>query len=186
DGTYHEIYYAGTIEGTAGSAPAWQRGLPLLTDTFGRSNPASAIIRQRRVVRTWTQDDENLSYSRNPRMTETNISDFNDSGAVLNHNRTRISYRDLTFTDGRKYSFQENVYEYQADATTVLRRTFTDYNLDTTYTDRHVMGLTKEGSLYEVDPNTLAEKLMAKTTFAYDGAVPETVSPVQHDLAYNA
>lgn len=187
NGTYHQIYYAGTIEGTAGSAPAWQRGLPLVTETFGRSNPSSSIIRQRSVAKTWTQDDENLSYSLNPRMTETNVSDFNNAGQVQNRSRTRMSYRDLTFTDGRRYSFPENVYEYRTDLTTVLRRTYTDYNLTTTYTNPHIMGLVKEGSLYEVDPNTLAEKLMSKVTFDYDGAgsIQATGSLVQHDPAYD-
>lgn len=187
DDTYHEIYFAGTIEGTAGSAPAWQRGLPLVTDTFGRTDANSTTIKQRSAATAWTQDDTNVSYSLNPRVTERNIYDFNASGVVQNRKRTSVTYQNVTFANGTTCRLPQDVYEYQANATTVLRRTHTDYNLATTYTDLRIIGLVSEKRLYEVDPNTLIETLMSKVGFAYDeGSIQGTDAPVQHDTSYNS
>jgi YD repeat-containing protein len=182
DGTYHKIYFAGT----AGTAGGWKRGLAALVDTYGKTNPGdTTAVKQRQSVTTFTQDDENVSYPLNPRVTETNIYDFNGE-QVQNHARTAISYQTANFNDGTSCRLPQNVYEYQPNGTTVLRHSQTDYNLAATYTDRHIIGLPGEKRLYEVDPITQAETLMSKMGFFYDesGSIQGTDAPIQHDDAH--
>lgn len=191
DGTYQEIYFAGSINGGEGSAPAWQRGLPLATATFGRSDPNSSIVEQRRSMTTWTQDDTNVSCLRNPRTTETNIYDFNSSNQIQNHARKSVEYIAFNLADGTTVHLAENLKEYQADGTTVLRRTHTTYRadpnnwafLDPVYANLRILGLVSEKTLYEVDPNTGAETLMSQVSYSYDesGSIQGTDAPVQHD-----
>lgn len=169
DNSSHKIYFAGT----AGTSSGWQRGLVSLVETYD-----SAGTWQRKSVNTWTQDNTALSYPLNPRVTETNT--YDPAG---NRARTRVTYQSVTFTDGTSCNLPQDVYEYQANATSVLRRTHTDYNLGTTYTNRRIIGLVSEKSLYEVDPNTQAETLMSKVGFQYDeaGSIQGVDAPVQHD-----
>ncbi|HXM47489.1 MAG TPA: hypothetical protein VN956_06435 [Pyrinomonadaceae bacterium] len=171
DNTYRQIYFAGSINGGAGSAPAWEGGLPLLTDTFDSNN-----AKQRSVITTWTQDDTSAAYQINPRVTETNVID-----PAGNHARTRIEYADTALSDGTTINLPQNVYEYQADATTVLRRTHVDYQLTSTYTSRRIIGLVSEQDLYGIVNGS--ESLMSKVSYQYDesGSIQGTDAPVQHD-----
>src|SRR6185369_3967508 len=120
---------------------------------------------------SWTQDDTNLSYLKNPRVTETNIWD-----AENNRRRMTISYGPYA-----SYGLPYEVIEYAADGTTMLRRTYTDYNLSSTYTDRRIIGLVS--AFHEVTPAT--ESYVSKTTFDYDWGgeyltgTPQT--PARHD-----
>ena len=102
-----------------------------------------------------------------------------------NHSRTRLTYQVVNLPDGTICNLPQDVYEYQANATTVLRRTHTDYNLTTTYTSRRIIGLASEKTLYEVDPDTEAETLMSKVGFQYDDDEASSIqgndAPVQHD-----
>jgi YD repeat-containing protein len=172
DGTSQKIYFAGNIAGGAGSAPAWKRGLPLLTDTFesGNSTP------QRSATTAWTQDDTNASYQLNPRVTETNITD-----PAGNHARTSIEYASTTLSDGTTINLPQNTYEYQADASTQLRRTHVEYNLNSAYVSRRIIGLASEQTLY--GGATSSETLMSKVSYQYDesGSIQGTDAPVQHD-----
>ena len=169
DGTYHKFYFAGT----AGTSTGWQRGLPSLVETFDIVN-----VRQRQSVTTWTQDNTALSYILNPRVTETNT--YDPAG---NRARTRVTYQSASFANGTSSQLPEDVFEYQANATTVLRRTRYTYNLATTYTNRRIIGLVSDKSLYEVDPGTQVETLMSKVGLLYDqaGSIQGTAAPVQHD-----
>ncbi len=181
DGTYDKIYFAGT----AGTATGWRRGLASLVETFGKTTPDQADpIKQRSSVTSWAQDDETVSYLLNPRVKETHVYDFNASGQIQNHARTRITYQAITIGDGTSCSLPQDVYEYQADATTVLRRTHTDYYPPASaYTSRRIIGLVSEKRMYEVDANTAAETLMSQVGYLYDetGSIQGEDSPVQHD-----
>ena len=186
--TVNQIYFAGTVEGAAGSAPTWQRGLPLMTETFGRSDANSQVTRQRSSATLWEQAGTNPSYSLNPRAYETNVYDYNALGVIQNRKRTQVTYKSVTFANNVTCSLPEEIYEYQANATTILRRTHTDYmwDLDTTYTDRHIIGLVRKKELYEVNPATQIEKLMSRVGFGYDESVIQGTEPVQHDSNYNS
>jgi YD repeat-containing protein len=168
DDTSEKLYYIGTA-----TSSGWKRGLIALVNTYDN---ASTLKRQ--AMTSWTQDNESLSYPLNPRVLETNI--YDPAG---NHKRTGITYQSASFGDGTSCHLPQDVIEYQADATTVLRRSHTDYNLSPTYTSSRIIGLPGERTLYEVDPNTQTETLMSKVGFQYDesGSIQGTDAPVQHD-----
>jgi YD repeat-containing protein len=177
DTTYQQIYFAGNVSGGAGSAPAWERGLPLLTDTFDSGN-----TKQRSATTAWTQDDTGVGYQLNPRVTETNITD-----PAGNHARTSIDYAATTLADGVTINLPENTHEY--DGTTQLRRTHITYNLASEYTSLtslRIIGLVSEQTLYggPID----GETLLSKVSYQYDesGSIQGTDAPVQHDNTHYA
>ncbi|HET6889937.1 MAG TPA: lamin tail domain-containing protein, partial [Pyrinomonadaceae bacterium] len=171
----------GTIQKVYSHATGWDKGLPLLIETHGRSTPGAAVIKQKSVVTKWNQDDLNLPL--NPRVEEINVYDFNGSGQIQNRARTWIGYEPFTLADGMSCKLPQDVKEYQANASTVLRRTHTEYKLTSEYTSRRIIGLVREKTLFEVNPDTQAETLMSKVVFEYDedGSILGNDAPVQHD-----
>ena len=167
DGTSQKLYY-----GSASGSPAWQHGLIRRVETYESGNSTA----QRSVTTDWTQDDTNVSYQLNPRVTETNI--YDPAG---NHARTRVAYTSSTLSDGTTIYLPEDKYEYQADASTQLRRTHVTYNLASAYTSLRIIGLVSESKLYAGPSNS--ETLMAKVSYLYDqsGSIQGTDAPVQHD-----
>jgi YD repeat-containing protein len=171
DGTlYKEFYGAG-----------WQRGLITQTEVW------SAGVRQKWTTNEWTQDQDSagINYQTNPRVTETNI--FDASG---NRRRTTVSYAPpFTLPSGANCSLPRDTREYAGDASTVLRHTHIDYRMDPTldasYLQRHIIGLVKEQTLYEVSGGS--ETLMSKVGFGYDesGSVQGSDAPVSHDISYD-
>ncbi|MGH9908350.1 MAG: hypothetical protein ACRD8U_22530, partial [Pyrinomonadaceae bacterium] len=172
DGTFHDIYFAGA----GGSIGSWRRGLPSMVETF--EVISDMVTLQKRSVTTWTQDNTSVSYLLNPRVTETNI--YDTSG---NRAHTEISYQTVSLPGVMSCKLPQDVKEYQANATTVLRRTHTEYNLTADYTNRRIIGLVSEKTLFEVDPNTQVETLMSKVGFEYDQTAVGGDAPVQHDNA---
>lgn len=143
------------------SASGWQKGLPYQTEVWFSG------VRKKWTTLALTQDNTSLSYPLNPRVNETNVND--ESG---NRRRTVISYT--------SFGLPSDTYEYAANAATVLRRTHTDYNLTSTYTDRRIIGLPSFQYMYDGNPGTL----MSKLEYIYDNsallmATPST--PTQHD-----
>ena len=143
----------------------WQSGLTTRTENW-----AGEVLKKWSTI-TWTQDDTALSYQKNPRVTETNIYDVEG-----NRRRVTISYGPYA-----SYSLPYEVIEYAADGATMLRRTYTDYNLDSNYTNRRIIGLVS--AIHVVEHATNA--YVSKTTFDYDwggeylAATPQT--PTRHD-----
>jgi hypothetical protein len=155
DGTIYKEFFA-----TGG----WQRGLTTQTENWTGSDG----VRKKWTELQWTHDNTSLAYPINPRVTETNVHD--DAG---NCRRTRVEYTD--------FGLPRDVYEYDADATTVLRRTHTDYNLSAEYTDRRIIGLPSAQFLYDG-----ADNLFSKVDYQYDLDGEYQVHqgpPVQHDTA---
>ena len=93
----------------------WQRGLTTQTENW------SGGVRKKWTTLQWTQDNTGVVYRLNPRVTETNVYDDAD-----NRRRMKMSYT--------SFGLVSDVNEYDANATTVLRRTHTDYNLSAVYT----------------------------------------------------
>ena len=170
--SYDKIYFIGTA---GDSTTGWQRSLPALVRTYNETNQL-----QRQVMTKWVQDS-NASYILNPRVEEANIYD-----SANNHKRTSITYQTATIATGITCRLPQDISEYQANASTVLRRSHTEYQLSTAYKDRWIIGLPLEKTLYEVDPNTLAESLISKVSFQYDEdeSVQGLAAPVQHDNMY--
>ena len=172
DGTITKIYFVGT----AGTASGWSRSLPILVDTV------SGGVTQRRSVTTWTQDNTSVSYLLNPRVQETNVYDSS------NRARRRIEYQQFTFTNGTNCWLPRDVFEYDSNASTVLRTTRTNYITSSAYSDRRILGLPGEKLLYEGDVNGSSPPLKSKLEFVYDEftAFDSTNAPIQHDSAYAA
>ncbi|MFZ0063270.1 MAG: RHS repeat-associated core domain-containing protein, partial [Pyrinomonadaceae bacterium] len=154
------------------TAPAWKKGLTTTTRNYETAAAEAANSWKKETTIAWTQDDESLTYQKNPRVTETNV---NDSDG--NHKRVTIGYGSYP------YSLPYQVIEYAADGTTMLRSTYTDYNLSSTYTDRRIIGLVSAIHVQDLSSGAF----VSKTTFDYDTggeylvALPQTAS--QHDVA---
>ncbi|MCU1265081.1 MAG: hypothetical protein JWM21_1399 [Acidobacteria bacterium] len=177
DGTIFKEYY-----GTGR-----QQGLVTSTMTYANADQESSDNRLKWTTTNWTQDNTSLGYPQNPRSTETNIYDANG-----HRRRTTIGYTSpFTLPGGATCSLPSDVYEYDTDASTVLRRTHTDYNLDSAYinSSRRIIGLTSATYLCDgsqgVAPcsNNSGSALLSKATFHYDetGSVQFQGAPVQHD-----
>jgi YD repeat-containing protein len=167
DGTLNKIYF----EGATGTSSAWRRGLPALVVTY------SGGVWQRKVMTTWTQDNTAVVYPLNPRVTETNI--YDPSG---NRARTRITYQHQDLPNNMGCELPRDVFEYAANATTILRSTRTVYNMDVLYTNRHILGLVSTRLLYDGEVDN-GGTLMSKLAFFYDesGSIDGADAPVQHD-----
>ena len=135
DGTRYKEFFATT---------GWQRGLTTLTENW------SGDVRKKWTELQWTQDNTGVVYRLNPRVTETNV--YDDAN---NRRRTRMSHT--------SFGLVSDVYEYDANATTVLRHARTDYNLSAVYTSRRIIGLPSAQFLYDG-----ANNLFSKVTYEYD------------------
>ncbi len=166
DGTIYKEFFA-----TSG----WQTGLTTMTEIW------SGGVKKKWTTLSWTQDDTGLSYQKNPRITETNIYD-----AEGNRRRTTITYTTFSLPSGSLCSLPSDVYEYEANGSTVLRRTHTDYRFDSAYINRRIIGLPSLRSVYDG-----GGALASKTWFDYDWpatsellvATPQNA--VQHDSSYD-
>ncbi len=156
DGTIYKEYY-----GTG-----WQRGLATLSEIW------SGGVRQKWTTTAWTQDNTSVGYEMNPRVNETNIYDV--SG---NRRRTVIDYGPYA-----AYGLTYGVHEYAADGVSVIRETFTDYNLSQAYIDRRIIGLVAFVHM------TNGPQYQTKISYEYDDparlhGVPAAAT--QHDVNYN-
>jgi YD repeat-containing protein len=156
DGTIYKEYY-----GTG-----WQRGLTTLSEVW------SGGVRQKWTTTAWTQDNTSAGYEVNPHVTETNVYDVSS-----NRRRTVIDYGPYA-----AYGLPYVVHEYAADGGTLLRDTYTDYNLSQTYLDRRIIGLVAAVHI------TNGANYQAKVSYEYDdparlSGVPAAAT--QHDVNYN-
>ena len=156
DGTVYKEYY-----GTA-----WQAGLTTQTEVW------SGGAMKKWTATAYTQDDTNLNYQKNPRVTETNIFDSDN-----NRKRTTIEYGPYA-----QWGLPYLVKEYAADGVTPIRHTFTDYNLSQPYLDRHIIGLISAVHMSD-------GAWQVKTGFEYDAGGDQlqatAAAPTQHDGSYS-
>ncbi|PYS21235.1 MAG: hypothetical protein DMF72_18040 [Acidobacteria bacterium] len=149
----------------------WQHGLVTSTQVITSSTV------QKSTTTSYVQDDISVNYQTNPRVTASDISDG------TNHNHTTIGYYTFTLPSGTSCSLPNDVYEY-GDQTIPLRRTHTDYNFDSNYLSRRIIGLPQARLLYQG-----VSTLISKTTYAYDWSgeylqgLP--AAPTQHDAGYS-
>ncbi|HKV35652.1 MAG TPA: S8 family serine peptidase [Pyrinomonadaceae bacterium] len=157
----------GTIYKEIFATSGWQSGLTITTEVW------SGGVKKKWTSIAWTQDDTGLSYQKNPRVTETNVYD-----AENNHRRMVFTYYPTS-----SFSLPMGTYEYAADGVTLLRRTHTNYNLNSVYIDRRIIGL--PSGKYVFDGN---DNLYKFDVFDYDyggGCLSDTPQPaIRHDSAY--
>jgi hypothetical protein len=159
DGTAYKEFFATT---------GWQRGLTSSSEVW------SGGVKQKWTTLSWTQDNTSLAYQLNPRPTETNIYD-----ASNNRRRTTIDYGAYA-----AYGLPYLVTEYGGpNATTLMRQTYTDYQLGTDYVNRHIIGLVSAQHISD------GQTWLSKIVYTYDAAGAQLVatsSPaIQHDPAYD-
>jgi YD repeat-containing protein len=151
----------------------WQHGLVTSTQVIA----ASTV--QKSTTTSYEQNDTSVNYQTNPRVTVSDISDDTNH----NHKHTAIGYDTFSLPSGTSCSLPNDVYEYDVDGT-VLRRTHTDYNHDSNYLSRHIIGLPQARLLYQG-----VSALMSKTTYVYDwgGEFLQGLpaAPTQHDSSYS-
>ena len=175
----------GTIQKTLFYAAGWQKGLPIATETWGKTDPqqTTAATRQRWTTHVWEQDDENVSYPLNPRPSQTHV---HDAGS---QRQTKVTYTAYVLPgSGTTYRLPTEVKEYGSDTSTALRRTETTYKVDVTadaaYLNRHIIGLVQEQKTYGIDQLSTTEKLAAWVQFTYDAGgefLKDRAQMAQHD-----
>ena len=156
DGTVYKSFFANST---------WQRGLTTQTQVL-----SSGIARETTNL-AYTQDNTSLNYPQNPRVTETNT--FDDAG---NHKRTSTLYTTFALPSGASCSLPSDTLEYDQDGFSVLRRTHTDYHLESAYLNSRVLGLAGMVSVFDG-----AGVLASQTAYQYDASVQNQGAPVQHD-----
>lgn len=161
----------GTVYKEIFETSGWRKGLTSITKNYENATAAVADTPKKWTTISYTQDDENLTFQKNPRVTETNIYD-----AEGNRKRTTFAYHPTS-----SFSLLKDIYEYAANGTTVLRHTFRDYNLHSAYTDRRIIGLLFANLVYDGSNN-----LVSKVQYSYDfdGAwLVSQTGATQHDDA---
>lgn len=151
----HNVGKVTTPDGTTQTAlfatTGWQRGLVTQSETW------AAGVRQKWTIPFWEQPGGFTLYQRNPRVYESNVYDDKDgNGTADNRRRVTIQY---TATD---YNRPGPVCEYNADATTILRKTVNTY---TSYlnTLNRILALPMQQCLYDG-----SNALQAKVEYRYD------------------
>jgi YD repeat-containing protein len=175
DGTIYKEYYGTT----------WQKGLVTGTKIYANTTDEGSNSPKKWTTTAWDHDGTS-SCQLNPRVTETNIYD-----ADGNRRKTTVGYASaVTLPDGASCTLPADVYEYTGSGgTTLQRRTHTDYNMDSTYLNRWIIGLTAAQYLCDASEGATpcsassGSALFAKTTFQYDesGSAVYQAAPTQQD-----
>ncbi|MFN0110025.1 MAG: hypothetical protein ACKVZH_14315 [Blastocatellia bacterium] len=150
----------GTVYKEFAWGAGWQKGLVKETQTI------SASTLQKKTETIWDQDVY-TTYQNNPRAIESKVID------VANGNKTRRTVIGYT-----SYNLPADVYEYDYNQTTLLRRSHTDY---IHYTTQRIIGLPSAQMLYDG-----SNALKSKVTYSYDDAgllQNLSPSPIKHDTA---
>jgi hypothetical protein len=165
----------GNVTNTYVGESGWKEGLPIRTDDYAAGN---GLELKRSSWMKWTQDDMNLTYILNPRVTDSKVGDG------TNFKKTSTEYLLWPNSTVAKYGLVSAANVYDTDLSTVLKRVETDYNLSSTYTDKRIIGLPSETRGYGRETSGL--NLMSKITYAYDDEnfsleSNQIISPAQHD-----
>ena len=155
----------------------WKEGLTIATEDCV-STTCSGADRKRWTWTNWTQDDAGLSYIQNPRVTETKVGDG------TNTKRSKIYYLMQTGSSTvSQFGLVNKVEIYDQYQTNILKTKTTNYNLDSNYQSRRIIGLPSEAYLYEGTDSS--GTLMSKVTYAYDengyAGTEQYISATKHD-----
>jgi hypothetical protein len=166
DGLYSRTYVG---------ASGWREGLPIATEDCIGTNCSD---RKRWTWTSWTQDDEESDYILNPRVEESRVGDS------VGTKKSTIEYWLEGTSNVSTYGLVKSVYVY--DGSTVLKQSYTTYNLDSAYTSRRIIGLPSTVEQYGLESSGL--NLVSKLTYQYDAdddfnttGLNQNISPVQHD-----
>ena len=168
----------GAVSKTFVGNSGWLEGLPVAAEDW--ANGANGLERKRWTWTNWTQDDTNLPHIQNPRIIESKVGD------AVNVKRTTTEYLTYPSTSIAQYGLVSEVYVYDSNQSTILRKVETDYNLNETYISRRIIGLPSQVREYGRESGALI--LVSKAVYNYDegnfndtglGQNPSSVT--QHD-----
>lgn len=159
----------GTVYKEIFETSGWKKGLTAETRNYENSASAQADTPKKWTTVSWEQDDETATFQKNPRVKETNVHD-------VEGNRRRTAFDYYPASD---FSLLKNTFEYAANATTVLRRTYREYNLHQAYRDRRIIGLVFAHHVYD-GSNNLVSKF--QNSYDWDGQwLVNQAGATQHD-----
>lgn len=168
----------GAVSKTFVGSSGWMESLPIVSEDW--ANGTGGSERKRWSWTNWTQDDTELDYIQNPRVTESKVGD------ATNIKRSTTEYRTYPLTTIAEYGLVSAVYVYDTDQTTILKKVETDYNLDSAYLSRRIIGLPGEVRAYGRENSAL--NLVSKVGYNYDEgdfndtSLEQNISTViQHD-----
>jgi YD repeat-containing protein len=158
------------------ASSGWAEALPVLTEDY--ATEGSTLTKKRSVWTNYTQEDTGLAYIKNPRVTETKISDD------ANTKRIKLYYLMQTgSTTVTQYGLVSKAEIYDSDQSTVLKTQTASYNTSSNYLSRRIIGLPLEADLYE--GTDTSGTLVSKMTYGYDengyAGTGQSVSATKHD-----
>jgi YD repeat-containing protein len=166
----------GVITNTYYGNSGWAEGLPLLVEDYTVEN--GGFSKKRWNWTSYTQDNTALGYILNPRMIESRIGDN------ANVKRTTVEYHTQAGNPASTYyGLVKDVIQYNANGTSQLKRSHTEYDFGPEYISRRIIGLPVESTLYDEN-----NALLSRVTYGYDNedgftGTNQNISPVQHDTA---
>ncbi|HMO82528.1 MAG TPA: hypothetical protein PKD24_17270, partial [Pyrinomonadaceae bacterium] len=158
----------------------WKEGLPLASEDWAKPTVTGSFGLQRWTWTDWTQDDTGADEQTNPRVVETRVGDG------ISTRKTMVDYLLYPSTTVSQFGLVEEVRVYDSDLSTVLKQQQTDYNLNSAYVTRRIIGLPAETRSYGLETSGL--NLMSKATYAYDEEdfeeeANQIITPTRHDTA---
>ncbi len=187
DATLVETWMTGDPYNTVSRAyygeSGWKEGLVLATETVAANLVGDTPAVQRWTWNNWTQDNVSSSDVLNPRITETRVGDS------VSTKRTTIEYCVETdpCPDAAIFGLPTKVKVYKSDLSTVIKESRMEYNLDSAYVNRRIIGLPSKTEAWGWNDSTSSLEYVSKVTFAYDegdfsdSGLSQNISPIQHD-----
>jgi YD repeat-containing protein len=152
----------GAVSKTYVGASGWQESLPLATEDWVTENGSEA--RKRWTWTNWTQDNPNLSYILNPRITESKVGD------TTNIKKTTVEYYPVSQgSPVALYGLVKKVQVFDDVTGTLVKEAATEYNFDTHYISRRIIGLPYKTEISGLNQANNTFELVSKVTYAYDG-----------------
>lgn len=176
----------GAVSKTFVGSSGWMEGLPIATEDW--ANGTSGSERKRWTWTSWTQDDTNLSYIQNPRVIESKVGD------TTNIKRSTTEYYPVSQNSPVSlYGLVKEVKVYASDESTVLKKVYTEYNLDSAYTSRRIIGLPSLVEAFGLNQQTSTFGKVSKVSYQYDegnfsdSSLEQNISSViKHDTNYGS
>jgi YD repeat-containing protein len=164
----------------------WMEGLPIVTEDW--ANGTSGSERKRWTWTSWTQDDTNLAYIQNPRVT---MSKVGDTGNIK---RTETDYRLIPNSATiSEYGLVTEVRLFDDNTNILQKKVTTDYNLDSAYLSRRMVNLPSSVKVTGYDQLAEQLKLVSFVTYVYDegnfsdSSLEQNISSViQHDANFGS
>lgn len=159
----------------------WKEGLPLATEDCVGTNCSD---RKRWTWTDWTQDTTSVAFTVNPRVVESRVGD------TSNVKRTSVEYWLQQSSNVAIYGLVKSAFVYDTDLSTVLKQSYTEYDLDTAYASRRIIGLPSMTEVYGREASGL--NLISKVTYGYDEenftveGNQNISSVIRHDTNYSS